>query len=211
VATISVLGSASRRLLPDLGTARLVVRLESVDRAAVARAAAALHGRLTADARGLEQEGSVTRWTAGQVWTSTIDYERGNRPRERRAVATATVRVTFRDFGALGEWLGALAGADGLELAGIEWALEDERRQETEREVRREAILDARARALAYAEALGFDGVELQSAEEPGSRGHGRDDMVYASGARDGMAEAYDLRPDELEVEATIAASFTTG
>ena len=210
MATISVLGSAARSLPPDLGTARIVVRLEGVDRAAVARAAVALHGRLAGDARRLEEQAAVTRWTAGQVWTSTVDHHRGGtRPPERRAVATATVRVTFRDFAALGEWLADLAGTDGLELAGVEWELTPEHRQEAERAVRREAILDARSRALAYAEALGFEGVELRTADEPGSRRLDVD-VRYASMAASGGAEAYDLHPDDLEVEAQIAAEFTT-
>lgn len=208
MATISVLGSASRSLPPDLGTARVIVRLEGVDRGAVTRAAAALHARVTGEARRLEERGAVIGWTAGQVWTSTVDHHRGRQPPERRATATATVRAVFRDFAALGEWLASLAGTDGLELAGVEWALTEQHRREAEREVRREAILDARSRALAYAEALGFEGVELRTAAEPGTRQSGYD-VRYAREEMAAGTEAYDLHPDDLEVEAAIVAEFT--
>ena len=214
MATISVTGAAHRLLRPERGTARVLARFEGAQRNEVAASAAALHERLTDDARRFVRDGAADEWSADQVWVSTSDRYQGDKKEPKRiAVATAAVRVTFVDFPALSRWLAELAETAGAEVHGIEWSVSEERRRAVEGEVRTEAVLDALERARAYAAALGLDTVEPARVYEPGLR----PDEALGGGAafrtsammEAGSSQEFTVRPEDLEVSAEVSADFT--
>jgi uncharacterized protein YggE len=215
MAELAVSGSARRLVPPDRGTARVRVELEGPHRDDVVRAARALHERLAQDAGRYTEAGAAADWSADQLWVSTTQRWRGEKKEPGRVVvASAAIRVTFVDLAALGAWLTEVAQLDGAAVHGVEWGLADERRREIEREVRAEALLDAQDRARAYAEAVGLRTVTLRRVFEPGLRTGDEDGgpvMHRASAAMlAGPAEPdFELRPQELDIRATVSADFS--
>lgn len=215
---LSVSGAARRLVRPDRGTARVLVRLEGADREEVVAAAAALHARLTADARRFVERSAAADWSADQVWVSATERYRGPKKKPKRlTVASATVRVTFTDAVALGGWLAELAEQDGAVVHGIDWTMSDEHRREVESAVRTEAVLDALDRARAYARAMGLETLELSAVAEPGLR---RDEVgggtaMYRmagagiAAAGESSAPQLELRAEEIELRAEVTADFT--
>ncbi|MDQ1512866.1 MAG: uncharacterized protein QOC59_708 [Microbacteriaceae bacterium] len=214
--TIAVEGVARRFLPAERGTVRVVVRLESPDRAAASSAAAELHRRIAGEARAHVASGSATWWGADQVRLSTARrYLKDSDVTELYYVAAADVSVKFADFDALSAWIASIGSLEGVDLDSIHWTLTDVHRVEVQREVRAEAVLDARERARAYAGVLGLDTIELQAVYEPGLRpnassahGGSSDFVLTRAMSAAGGGEEFSLKPDDIEVGAAITADF---
>jgi uncharacterized protein YggE len=215
VVTIAVEGVARRFLPAERATVRVVVRLEGRDRPTTSSAAAELHRRITGEARDHVERGAATWWGADQVRLSTARrYVKDSDVTEVHYVAAADITVTFADFGALSTWIASLGTLEGADLDSIGWTLTEVHRTEVQREVRAEAVLDARERARAYAGALGLETLELRAIYEPGLRpnassgdGMGSDFTLTHALAASG-AEEFSLKPEDIEVGAAITADF---
>jgi uncharacterized protein YggE len=83
--------------------------------------------------------------------------------------------------------------------------------------VRAEAVRDAQDRAAVYADALGLSGVTVAALYEPGLRPHeqpgwegrGPFKVVQMGAADNAGGPTVSLRPERIEVSATISADFT--
>ncbi|MBB5787003.1 SIMPL domain-containing protein [Jiangella mangrovi] len=213
--TITVAGTAQRLLPAERGTVHLRATAEARRSADVVSVVAELHARLSADAERHVAAGAATRWSADQLYVSTVQrYLRDSDVSETFQVAAAGVAVRFTDFTALSAWVTETGTVDGVVVDGVEWELTDERRREAEREVRAEAVRDARERAAAYAAELGFATVEVVALFEPGLRPHTQ--PVYDGGsprfarmAADAGGAVVSMRPEQIEITATVTADFS--
>lgn len=215
--TITVAGTARRLLPAERGTVHLRATREARRSADVVPVVAELHARLSADAERHVTSGAATRWAADHLYVSTVQrYVRDSDVSETFQVAAAGVTVRFSDFGALSEWVTDVGTVDGVVVDGVEWELTESHRREVEREVRAEAVRDAQDRAAVYAAALGLTEVGVAAVYEPGLRPHeqqGFDGGPIRYAARMAAADsaggpAVSLRPERIEVSATISADF---
>lgn len=217
--TITVAGTSHRLVPAERGTVRLRATREARRSADVVPFVADLHARLSADAERYATAGAATRWSADQVYVSTVQrYRRDSDVAETFQVAAAGVAVRFSDFAALSTWVTDVGAVDGVVVDGVAWELTDDHRREIEREVRAEAVRDAQERAATYAAALGLAVAGVAALYEPGLRPHDQPGFEGArvvqfghpASADHGGGPSVSLRPEPIEVSATISADFTT-
>jgi len=126
--------------------------------------------------------------------------------------ATVSIAATFTDFDDLAAWVGWSAGVPGLGVAHIAWALTDATRLAAERGTRIEAVRDAKRRAQDYADALGLGPVAVRSISDPGTGGPGMPKVMMARAMSDpGGPPQISLRPDEVEIQSQVEATFVAG
>ncbi|SEF15437.1 SIMPL domain-containing protein [Jiangella alba] len=215
--TITVAGTAHRLVPAERGTVHLRATREARRSADVVPFVADLHARLSADAERYVTAGAATRWSADQVYVSTVQrYRRDSDVAETFQVAAAGVAVRFSDFAALSTWVTDAGAVDGVVVDGVDWELTDDHRREIEREVRAEAVRDAQERAATYAAALGLAKADVTALYEPGLRSHDQPGFEGARVVQFGHAASADhggpsvsLRPERIEVSVTISADFT--
>lgn len=65
------------------------------------------------------------------------------------------MRVTFRDFKRMSDWLADVSMTTGVSVNYISWDLTEVRKVEKQKDLRFKAIQDAREKAVQYAEAVG--------------------------------------------------------
>jgi uncharacterized protein YggE len=198
----------------ERGTAHIEVALEGPDRAEVVDAVAKLHTDLSSQAETLVGTGAATLVHANTVWSRTeARYVKDSEVALHVEVASAELRVTFRDFAALSEWTSKVGVIAGARVNGITWTLTDDTLAATQREMRISAVRDAQARARGYADALGLSDLILHRIWEDGLRPGG--DVGGGPMARkgygmmeDAMMATVELRPSDITVDATITADF---
>ena len=210
---LAVHGSSSRLLPAERGTVRVAVELDGEDRADVVRRVAELHERLVGEAQALVASGAATAWTSRQVSVRVEHrYEGADAGPRVVQVATAEVGLRFRDLEALATWVLRVGADPGVRVDGVEWAVTEEHRAATERELRVLAVRDAIARAEAYASAIGGTAVALRSLWEDGLRpGAGTGEPGWGGRAEARMkaaAPGLQLRPDDIEIVASVSADF---
>lgn len=210
--TITVAGSAQHFLPAERGTVRLEVRRESRSRPQALSEVTSLHARLREEARAQQDSGSATWWSADQVSVSTVRrYLKDSDVTELFHIASASVRVKYRDFDALGRWVASISELPGVVVSGVDWDVTAARRASAEREVRVAAVRDARERAAAYASALGLGDVRVLTLFEPGLRPHTRIEggaALMSRAAAFGGAEELALKPEDIQVSASVSADF---
>lgn len=216
--TLTVAGTAQRLLPAERGTVHLRATAEARRSSDVVPVVADLHARLSADAEQHVAAGAATRWSADDLYVSTVQrYLKDSDVSEPFQVAAAGVAVRFSDFGALSAWVTEVGTADGVVVDGVTWELTRAHRHEVETEVRAEAVRDAQERAGVYAAALGLSGVSIVALYEPGLRPHGQPGFDGAAPQFARMAAAdfggggpvVSMRPEQIEITAAVTADFT--
>lgn len=216
--TITVAGTAQRLLPAEQGIVHLRATAEARSFADVVPVVAELHARLSADAERHVAAGAANRWSADQLYVSTVQrYVRDSDVSETFQVAAAGVAIRFTDFGALSAWVTEVGTVDGVVVDGVEWELTEERRREVEREVRAEAVRDAQERADVYAAELGYARATATALYEPGLRPHtqpgfdggGPRYARMASADLSGGGAVVSMRPEQIEITATVTADYT--
>ena len=214
---IKVRGSHSVEVAPERGVVSAEIRFEGASPEPVMeRLQRGLHGVRT-ELEGLEQDGAIERFLVQRVRTSA---ERPwNQDGKRLPLvhhASVGLAVEFIDFEALATWVGRTAGDEGLRVHHVEWRLTKDSRLKVEREVRQEAVRQAKIRAQDYADALDLGPVAVRSINDVGvSR-----EVAYESAAMavpaaakfaDAGSAAPDLAfdPDDITVYAEVEAAFT--
>ncbi len=114
-------------------------------------------------------------------------------------IARNSVMVRVRELGALGDVLGASVDQGANQLNGLSFGLSDPK--EKTDAARRDAVIDARAKAMLYAEAAGVDLGDVVSISEQGSYAPRPRMMETAAMARDSIPIA--------EGEVTVSATVT--
>ena len=214
--TITVAGTAHRFVPAERGTVHLRATAEARRSADVVPVVADLHARLSAEAERHVSAGAATRWSADQLYVSTVQrYLRDSDVSETFQVAAAGVAVRFSDFSALSTWVTEVGTVDGVVVDGVEWELTEDSRREVEREVRAEAVRDAQERADAYADELGYATATATALFEPGLRPHtqpgfdgGGPRYARLAAADAGGGAVVSMRPEQIEITATVTVDY---
>lgn len=215
---IVVSGHSSFHAPAERGTVRIGVGLIGDQREAVLQRAGQLHTLVAEQARQHVEAGRATWWGADNVVASVREEWLKPQPhldavKVRRFWAGADVRVKFRDFAALASWCTQVALLEGVSIGAVTWALTDARREGLVRQVRTQAAQDAAVRAQAFADALGLGPVRLVTLFEDGLRPDvgevaavlGVTGRAYAASSN---ADGFQVRPEDIEVSATVTADF---
>jgi hypothetical protein len=220
---ITVEGRAVRHLAAERATVRVRIRCEHASQVdGTAEDAAALLREVSVLARAEADAGAATWWGAEPVVT-WVEKEwvkpsaHADSVLKRRHVAGAGVQVKFRDFGRMTAFAARVNGLQGAEVANVSWALTESTRDALTAETRRDAAVDARLRAEAYATALGEHSVTLVHLYEEGLRPSGPSGSKQQSGvgARNGVTTSggtgdVRLHAEQIEVTAVVTADFET-
>ncbi len=175
---IVVRGNARGRYAPERGVLDLAVHLEGPVKSAVYEAAVALHSRLTGALGELESAGAVNRWTAESVRVySYRPYSQDGEPRDPMYNTRIRLDAEFGDFEKLSEFIDTWSGEEGVTVNAVRWDVHETSRRAHERELRREAVEDAIAKAQAYSDAVGRGTGDTDS---PVRSRHGRPRPVAA-------------------------------
>lgn len=209
---IAVHGSAARLLPAERGTVHLSLGWEADDRAVALRTVTDAHARAVRDAKSLVHRGVATWWGSDQVRVRAERRYVKDEDWRTVQVARAQVKVKFRDFSALSDWVDDIGSVAGTAIDGIDWTITEGHRREVEREVRVRAVQDATARAEAYATAIGGGAVRLERLWEPGLRpssiGSAEGGVVTRAMMKAAGSGGIELRPDDIEVSAEVTADF---
>lgn len=133
-----------------------------------------------------------------------------------------SVKVKFRDFTALGDWLNGILVREAITLDYIEWTLTNERRKALNKELRQKAVQLAKEKAEQYAEAAGLHISSLKTVADTGfiaNRGGGGSNYFTASrgGALAkvggvpndiGLGDSYEFAPEDVKLNVSVDAEF---
>lgn len=218
---ITVRGSHHAKAAPERANVRARVVRDGPDPEQVIGDAATIAERVRDAVTRLHdpEAGPVVTWSSDrmQTWSS--------RPWNQDGVQLPLVHhaqlgydVEFSDFTVLGRWLSDIAVLDGVVVDGVEWALTDDHRDALLREVRAEAVADARAKAEVYAEALGLGRVTVLAVADAGMLGDGIHPVSGGDGTPRGRAYAMaasapevEFEPRPIRVTADVDARFLAG
>ncbi|SDK05343.1 hypothetical protein SAMN05428985_102462 [Nocardioides sp. YR527] len=215
---IKVRGSHSVEVVPERGVVTAEVRFDGpAPEPVMERLQRSLHG-VRAELERLEQEGAIERFVVQRVRTSAERpwHQEGKRlPLVHRG--SVGLVAEFVDFPALATWVGRTAGDGGLAIHQVSWQLTKDRRLQVERDVRQEAVRQAKVRAQDYADALDLGPVVVRSINDVGVS----HEVAYSSAApmalsaqakvwgADEAAPDLAFDPDDITVYAEVEAAFT--
>lgn len=210
---ITVRGAHQIRCAPERAIAHVAAAVDGPDRADVIARLSEVAAPVRAGLDERASSGVVLSWHSQQV-SVTADRPWSADGQQLPLVYRASVDLTatFSDTEHLSAWLGELAIADGIQVGHIEWALSDDTRAAHERAAATGAVAAAVSRAEAYAAALGRTEVSPLEIADVGLLRSGIDapaPRLFA--AKQEMAAdsgAFDIRPDEIEISATVEARF---
>jgi uncharacterized protein YggE len=215
---ITVQGSFTAWYPAERATVRLAVAFDGAKREGVLSATTQAVQSVTASITQLHDPdaGPVTWFSSDRirVWAQRPWNNEG---KQLAPVHHAAINVTvkFKDFDALAEWIGEVAGVAGVQINGIEWALTEARRTSVTTEVRSRAVRDAADKARVFAQAIGLGQVNAIAIADPGMlgvQGNGpaaAPMMMRAAAVHGGAGDAaLDFTPEDIEVSASVDARF---
>jgi uncharacterized protein len=214
---ITVRGSHDAFHPAERGTVLVGVGFEGPERDPVVQRTVAATEALLAGVRERHdpEQGPVTWWASDriQVWSSRPYHHEGKQKPLVHHAQTST-RVKFRDFDELARWVEGAARHAGVRIDGIDWALTEQTRQRAEATSRVAAVEQARAKAEAYAGALGLTRLTCVAIADPGMLGDpGNAPLVSPAAYSRAMAAPSDgpslvLNPEDIAVSTTVDARF---
>lgn len=215
---ITVQGSFTAWYPAERATVRLVVSFDGPKRTEVLEAATRSVQTVLESVTALHDRdaGPVTWFSSDRirVWAHRPWNNEG---KQLAPVHNAAINVTvkFKDFDALAEWIGQVAGVAGVQVNGIDWALTDARRTSVTTEVRSRAVKDAADKARVFAQAIGLGQVNAVAIADPGMLGVSGSGpapaplMMRAAAVHGGgNAASLDFTPEDIEVSASVDARF---
>ena len=214
---ITVQGSFTAWYPAERATVRLVVAFDGPKREAVLADATRTVHTVTESITALHDPdaGPITWFSSDRVrvWSQRPWNQDG---KQLAPVHHAAINVTakFKDFDALAEWLGQVAGIAGVQVGGIDWDLTDARRTSVTTEVRSRAVKDAADKARVFAQAIGLGQVTATAIADPGMLGvsglvPAPAPMMMRAAAMDRAVDAeFDFTPEDIEVSASVDARF---
>jgi uncharacterized protein YggE len=210
---ITVRGSHTTSLPPEQATVHATVSAEGPEPQPVfdAVATAVADVRDSLEARLHVKQGPVTKFVIEQIHRgSHRPFQPDGTQLPPVHTATVSITATIADFEDLATWVGWSVGVPGLAVGYLDWALTDDRRLRVERKTRQKAVRDARRRAQDYADALDLGPVAVRTISDPGMAGPVQRKVLMASAvsAPMGGAPEVSLRPDDVQIEAQVEATF---
>ncbi|MGI8415560.1 MAG: SIMPL domain-containing protein [Nakamurella sp.] len=218
---ITVQGTFTTYQPPQRATVRLRVGLEGPKKDAVFAGVSTAANTVSSGLVALlnPSAGPVTWWSSDQL-RSWADRPWNSDGKQLPLVFHAAVgfQAKFSNFEALSEWLARVVDADGVSVEGIDWALTESSKKELTVQVRSAAVLAAKTKAAAYAEALGLGEPQALAIADAGMLGEGLHptSQHYTASSRSMHAESgtalqLAFEPQDVEVSATVDARFTAG
>lgn len=218
---ITVRGRFRAARQPELGTVHARVHIEGPDPERVYAAVADRIRTVMTSVSALQEDehGPVTWHSVPGVRTWAVrPWTHEGRQLPLVHHAAAQLKIRFSDVSALSAWLRAQASVDGFRTDRVEWALSEAHERTLTEEVRAAAVLDARDKAQAYADALGLGPVRVLAIADVGMLGPGPHPLFGDSAypvsemmrdeAHDGAVE---LVPGDIEVTAAVDVKFLAG
>ena len=209
--TVTVRGVGIARVRPDGVQIGLTVRhrAEASDEALAeaARQAEALEELFREF--GIDEGRWVTAWLGLQEWT---EWEESSRRETLRGyIATSRVEVSLPDTGSVGKLLAEAAARAEPTVDGPRWEVAPD--NPAQGEARRLAMVDARRRAEAYAEAAGLElGPIVEVAEVGAERTGGAMRMAtHAVALAGGAAAEMPTHSQGLEIVAGVEVTYLLG
>lgn len=212
---ITVRGSHAVTLPPEQATVFATVSAEGAQPQPVFDAVATALASVTASLadRHHVKRGPVRNFVVDQIRRGS--HHPFNRDGEQLPLvhtAQVSITATFTDFDELSAWAGWSAGVPGMGIGHIDWGLTDATRMRAERKTRQKAVRDACRRAQDYADALDLGKVTVRTVSDPGIGGgpvQRKVMMARSVGDAMGTAPEVTLRPDDVQIEAQVEATFT--
>lgn len=211
---ITVRGSHTTTLPPEQATVYANLAAEGPEPQPVFDAVATALAEVTRSlaSRHHAKDGPVSKYVIDQVRRGS--HRPFNRDGEQLPLvhtAAVAMTATFTDVDDLAAWVGWSASVPGLGIGYIDWGLTDARRRRVERKTRQKAVRDAKRRAQDYADALDLGSVRVHSISDPGMSGQAQPKvmMARAMSAPADRSPEVSLRPDEVQIEAQVEATFT--
>lgn len=221
--TLNVSGTAERFVAPERAVAHIRINHSSLTKGEAYRDVVAIHNSLVARARGFQRDGSATWFDASapstyshQEYYEKISGRKGEHGVRMRYAASSRISVKFQDFDQLGEWLAELADIE-LVSSSVEWKLTDVTRKAVQKEIRGEAVRNARELAEDYAQgdatlATEVDSLKIVSISDGSAPQHD----YYPSPLRGAVmarsagaaAPAAEMSPEDIQISASIFVVF---
>lgn len=216
---ITVQGHFTAYYPAERATVRLAVTFDGAKRETVLASATAAVQTVTESVKRLHDPdaGPVTWWSSDRVrvWAERPWNSEGKQlaPVHHAAIA---LKVKFKDFDALADWLAEAATVPGVQVSGIDWTLTEAKRTSVTTEVRSRAVKDAADKARVFAQAIGLGQVTATAIADPGMLGVSGDGAAPAPSMMRAAAFAappsggasFDFTPEDIEVTASVDARF---
>lgn len=207
---ITVTGNSRLTLPAECVAVNVTLGFTGPDRGSVVADTAAVTDRVRGRLEEAASAGSVRdiKLTGLRTWTSTPLNTRGQHKTPQH---TAEVRGSFRvdDLSALGELLGELASAPGVQVDHLDWRLRDATLAEVQPRALADAFDDAHRRAEWISTAARRGGVEAVAVQDQGG---GIAPMAFAMKASRQMMDSgpsIDLDPQDVEISVSLTVEFT--
>ncbi len=208
---ITVTGTSRITLPAECVAVNLTLGFTGPDRDSVVTDTAAVTDRIRERLEAAASTGAVrdTKLTSLRSWTSTPLNARGKTQPPQH---TAEVRGSFMvvELPALGELLGELAAAPGVQVGWLDWRLRDSTLAEVQPRALADAFDDAHRRAEWISTAAGRGGVEAVAIQDQGG---GIAPMAFARKASREMmmdsAPSINLDPQDVEISVSLTVEFT--
>ncbi len=217
---ISVAGHAHGSFPPERATLQMRLGVEGTDKeAALEHTTFLVQGFTTVVDQLKDMAPSPITWFSvapigTRSWRPWTD--KGTQLPVRHA-AESVVKLKFHDFSALSRFIDQWGGRSGVSIDGIEWTLTDAHRAAEEDNVLSQAVVTAHARATTMARAAGEKGVRFLELADIGlldgnveSRGHEEAYGALAMSASAQEGEGVTVAPENVELDVTVHARFTT-
>lgn len=197
--TVTVSGTGSIAVVPDMATITLGVRHEAPTAQEALRKMSEGLGPVLAH---LAESGVAERdiQTSGLSLDPVRVHREGEAPRLAGYAAYSTVSVRLRDLDSVGAVLDSIVSEGANQMSGISFSLADP--SVAEDDARRAAVADALLRAETYAAAAGVSLGEVLSISESG---YGGGPMPAAYAMRDSSVA---VAAGEIEVSASVTVVY---
>lgn len=212
---VSVNGSAKANVRPERATAHITVSCESASKEKVVAAVTELTNQVVHHITMLEQTdpSPITGYSvlplSTSSWRPTSSKGQVKAPIFR---ASSDLQVTFHDFVALSDAIHRWSENEEVSVRQVSWALTDDTKERTEKEVLQQAVHQAKNRAQIIAESAGLQSIQFVEISDPGLM-HGTPDVAMRYGAMttlhgDDDVTTIELAPEDVTIAATIEARF---
>lgn len=224
--TITVSGHADRQFAPNRCTLHVSVHSDGSTRDKASEPVTAAVATVTDLVKALQAqpESPLKRWSLDQL---RHDRRRPYHPEAKKRPwvysSTASIRVTFKDFSALGAFIDEVSEIEAVAVGRIHWWLSRKAKAKRTAQVRDLAVRNALAKAQGYTRGLGYSEFNAVAIADPGMLGletgggprfesdGGMPRAMAVSGAPPGDFEdrqVIELEPDRITISASVEARF---
>ena len=215
---ISVQGTHTGWFPAERATVAVSISFDGPDREPVFDSATAALDAVRETIEGLHDpgDGPITWWSADsvRVWSQRPWNESGEQLAPVHHAAL-DLSAKFSDFDALARWIEKVVAIPGASVGYIAWSLTEARLTSVTAEVRSRAVKDAVSKASVYAQSIGLGSVTATAIADPGMLGDssttpasGYDRMMMKSGLDSAGGSPLALKPEQIEVSASVDARF---